>query len=134
MTWLADHVRRSSPGRVGPRFCRAMRCPDCRRPVISGLDGDRCAFMIKAEPVPLSPLGEALARLGGLQTVRLTRAGGRFLITARDPWHITDRQPLGLGDVLAEHVCGQETPEEARTGSAYALVASNRPEPAECPF
>jgi len=134
---LLNLIKDASVGKVGPRHARNGRCPECRRPVIAGLDGDRCAFMVRADPVPLSPFGEALARLGGLATVRLTRSCGRFLLTAREPWHIRDRSPIGAGDVLAEHRCGPEPPPEAVKASVFVPVVRETPNPAEaaqCPF
>lgn len=134
---LLNLIKDASVGKVGPRHARNGRCPQCGKSVIVGLDGDFCAFTVRADPVPLTPFGEALARLGGLATYRLTRVNGRFLLTHREPWHIRDRTPLGLGDVVAEHRYSGDPPPEAVRASVFVPVARETPDPAEaaeCPF
>jgi len=135
--WLAEQVKAASVGKVGPRCARLGRCPQCGAGVIVGLDGDVCASMVRADPVPLTPHGEALAALAGLATFRLTRTNGRFVLTAREAWHIRNRSPFSRGDVLAEHRFSGQPPPEAVTASVFAEVdrrTANRSKAAECPF
>jgi hypothetical protein len=101
---------------------------------MAGLDGDVCAFMISADPQPLNSFGEALAILAGRSTVKLTRRGGRSLLTARDPWHITDRSPIERGDVLAEHRCGQHPHPSGYAPTAFRPLAVIETDDDEPPF
>jgi len=112
------------------RYAQLGRC-HCGAPVVAGIDGDVCAFMIRADPQPLNALGEALAILSGLATLKLTRPGGRLLLTARDPWHISGR-PWERADVIAEHRCGQFGSPSGYTPSAFrppALIETDDDEP-----
>lgn len=95
----ADGVTR----RVTARTCRT-----CHAPILAGLTGLRCARDARVDPDPLSPLGEALAVLGGRATFALWRAAaGRYELENRDQFSIAGT-PAGTStryDVLAEHVC-----------------------------
>jgi hypothetical protein len=79
-----------------------QRCTKCRAPILYGLDADICALSARADPTPLTPLGEAIALLDGRRTFNLTETAGRIEITARDFWAIggESRHP-----VIPEHKC-----------------------------
>lgn len=92
---------------------RTERCARCRAETVRGLDGILCAFDVRLDPVPLSPLGEAAALTFGRYTWSLTLRGVRTLeISPRDPWSIA-ALPAGTlrrADVLTRHVCGRPWP------------------------
>lgn len=110
------------------RTARPRRCRSCNQPVIAGLDNDRCALEVHADPVPLSALGEALALLEGRRTVALAHEGGRWVIHVRDDFQIRGR-PAGTTprwDVLRSHVCGSNPPTGPATApSSYPNTGSN---------
>lgn len=97
-----------------PDGIRATWCATCKAPVVTGLDDLVCAVDARADAVPLSPLGEALALLGGRATYEL-RAGKPPRIARRGVRAIASR-PAGATtrttrraheayDVLAAHQC-----------------------------
>lgn len=112
--WLTDHLIRTghlTETGVG-RGAKIRTCDRCQARVLAGLDADRCAFEVHADPVPLSALGEALAQLEGRRTVALHRAGGRWELDTRDSHDIAAR-PAGATpreDVLRVHRCGDPDP------------------------
>jgi hypothetical protein len=65
--------------RAGEAFRSASltRCRDCKAPILYGLDADMCALSVRADPTPLTPLGEALALIDGRATYSLVTADGR---------------------------------------------------------
>src|SRR5437879_6066733 len=105
--WLAKHLE--SIGAMGPdrigRNARLHHCRDCGRYVLTGLDNDLCAGVAHADPSPLSPLGEALALIGGRRTYALHQSPGRLELQLRDQWQIEGRPAGAVLDVLPEHTC-----------------------------
>lgn len=90
------------------RAARLRRCPTCTTTVLAALDADTCARRVTADPLPLSPLGEALALIGGRATYALWYWGGRLELNHRTSFHIKGT-PAGTTDrfdVVAEHRCG----------------------------
>ena len=86
-------------GRKTWRTATAIRCPNCKTPIVAGLDADACAGRALADPTPLDATGEAHALLAGLATytahrtnngaVQLTRRSGRWptiIRSAHDVW------------------------------------------------
>lgn len=119
-TWLRDHLVRSGhltetgisrrarltpcPGSVGGR-----RCPDL---VLAGLDDDWAALEARTDPLPLSPLGEALAAVEDRATYALSRTGAGWMLDRRDHHKIT-YAPAGSRsrrDVVRQHRCGTPPP------------------------
>jgi hypothetical protein len=88
------------------RAVQATACPRCHARTLTAYAGDIAQVLVKVDPEPLSPLGEALALLAGRYTCSLWRAGNRYELDLRDSFHI--RTPAGSGkcDVHAEHRCG----------------------------
>ena len=92
-------------GRKTWRTTTARRCPQCRTPIVEGLDADACAGRALADPTPLDATGEVHALLAGLRTytahrtnngaVQLTRRSGRWPTVIRS-----------AHDVWPEHRCG----------------------------
>lgn len=82
-----------------------QRCTKCQAPVLYGLDADICALSVKADPTPITPLGEAIALLDGRRTFTLTDIAGRIEITTRDHWAIggESKHP-----VIPEHKCNSK--------------------------
>ena len=94
-----------------PDGVRATWCTTCKAPILTGLDDVVCAFDARTDVVPLSPLGEALARIGGLVTYEL-RTGKPPRIVRRTAWMIlarpagaTTRRAHAAYDVVAAHRC-----------------------------
>lgn len=109
LVWLAGQ----GTGRLKPG-----RCPGCRTLTLTGQASDWPSPRLTVGPQPLSPTGEALARLAGLTTWTLSRPAGKALISWRDHFAIR-RRPAGSGvglatrqayDVIAEHRCGLTFP------------------------
>lgn len=104
----SPHVASTHPDGVRATWCRS-----CRQPILTGLDGLACALPARVDPTPLTPLGELLAQLGGLDTYEL-RAGRPTRLIRRLAADIAARPADGPGrrrhdayDVLAAHRCGQ---------------------------
>lgn len=138
-TWLRDHlVRAGHMTETGAtRRARIKRCPRCRELVVVGLDGVMCALEVHADPVPLSPLGEALSLATGRRTVALHREGGRYVIDPRTDTDIT-HHPAGAGereDVLRSHVCADnDMPAALSARTSFAEVRPPVPANSEPPF
>lgn len=106
--WLAKHLEDTGKlgrDRIG-RAARAHRCKDCGHLILTGLDNDMCAGVAHADPIPLQPLGEALAQISGRRTYALHQTSGRLELVLRYDLQITGA-PAGTRpyDVLAEHTC-----------------------------
>ncbi len=129
--WLVRHLQNIGAmgnDRVG-RKVHTRQCRHCRYPILVGLDNDRCALPAYADPLPLSPLGEAVALLSGRSTYALRMGLGFCELQRRDRWQI-EGTPAGTRlDVLASHVCGG--------GSLPTAPTVHRPHPpipARAPF
>jgi len=106
--WLVRHLETIGAmgnDRIGRRI-RATRCRHCACPILVGLDSDRCAWVARATPSPLSPLGEAVAILNGQATYALHVGAGMAELQIRDRWQIAGCPAATRFDVLAAHVCG----------------------------
>lgn len=73
----------------------------CGQSVIAGLDHDKCAFFVMADPWLLSSLGEVEA----LRTGRRTYSIERGKLYLRNQWNIPGHPPSHDHMVLAEHAC-----------------------------
>lgn len=78
-------------------------CTKCKAPVIVGLDADHCALTAECDPIPLTPLGEAIALITGRRTYTLTPGPDRKELDYRDEWRI---QTPTKNPILAQHKCG----------------------------
>ncbi|KAB2347319.1 hypothetical protein [Actinomadura rudentiformis] len=103
------------------------RCPRCYAPILTGLDDDNAARTARADPTPITPLGEAVALLAGRATYDLLAPYGRRELWRRDQWHISGARKH---PVLPEHRCGQPLDAHIETIQAGARYVS----PAEPPF
>ena len=104
-----------------PDGIRATWCRTCRQPILTGLDNLAMALPARANPTPLTNLGELLAQLGDLDTYEL-RAGRPTRLIRRLAADITARPAEGPGrrrhdayDVLAAHRCGHDLTGAATT-------------------
>jgi len=86
------------------RSARLRTCPRCGAPVLAGLDAPVAALPVRADPTPLTVLGEAFALLDGRPTFDLSDAAGRKELTYRAPEQIGGPRKY---PVLAAHRCGQ---------------------------
>lgn len=100
------------------RGIRALHCPRCRAPIITGTDADYCAEVILADVTPLSTTGEMVALLGGRTTYTLEQPlTGCARLFRRNTNRIARQQPgkprmpWHHYDVIAGHQCGQEIPD-----------------------
>jgi len=136
--WLRQHLyslgiidERGIGRRAHPRTCRT-----CKATILTGLDDDRCALTVEVDPIPLTPVGEAIAQVEGRRTYWLHRDGGRLVLDLREASQIR-AWPAGtrLGqDILRQHRCW--TPPVAAPLEAPTQHPSARPVPTsqECPF
>lgn len=98
-------------GTKHPDGIRATWCITCKAPILTGLDDVVCALDARTDVVPLSPLGEALARIGGLVTYelrtgkppRIVRRTARMILAR--PAGATTRRAHAAYDVVAAHRC-----------------------------
>jgi hypothetical protein len=107
MTGLPPEIAAKIAERTGldPRAGRRARagvCRTCRGPILIGLDEERAAFEVKADPYPISALGEVLAIAQGRDTYTLDM--GDVTLTIRDKWRIRAASAESVF-VLAEHSC-----------------------------
>lgn len=101
--WNTDGVSRTARGRL---------CKTCRSEVYVGLDADLCAGAVTVDPRPLTALGEAVARMSGVTTYRVSYSAGRMTIDYRDQWSIRGEHPEAPDrtyDVVADHTCDGPT-------------------------
>ena len=103
-----------------PDGIRATWCHDCKAPILTGLDELACALQARVDHTPLTPLGEALARIAGQQTYEI-RAGKPPRIVRRNATTITSRPAGATGkphyDVVTTHTCTPTVPDAATTTS-----------------
>lgn len=116
---------------AGPnhRAATIRQCPKCKAPILTGLDADKCALTARADPTPITPLGETIALLQTRSTYNLTTMHSRKYLDHRDQWTITmpRRWP-----VLPEHRCHQPLTEYTET-----ITPKKRKRyvvPNECPY
>ncbi len=127
--WLVEQGHLAPDGTS--RKAKLRRCPTCRRQILTGDDDDRCAFTARADPHPLTELGEALALLAGRTTYSLARTAGGVVLWRRDVGQIR-RWPASTHpseDVLAEHRCDLPAP----SGPLLAVANLARPTVADLP-
>lgn len=86
---------------------KAHSCRTCGAPIMAGLDHARVAMPARADPYPLSALGEATVLLGDRATYSLLWIAGHYELNYRTSWHI-EGSPAGdpTREVLAQHECG----------------------------
>jgi hypothetical protein len=129
--WLIRHLQNIGAmgnDRVGRR-ARPSRCRHCGWPILVGLDADRCAWVAEVDPLPLAPLGEALALLSGRTTYALFVGAGVCELQVRDRWQI-EGSPAGTrNDVYAAHTC-----DAIRLPSAPSVNRLPEPLPAAPPY
>lgn len=137
-TWLRDHLIRSGHMTEDgvTRKARIRTCPTCHHQILVGLDDVQCALEVHADPMPLSPVGEAVALLSNRRTVNLRREGGGWVIDRRDD-HDIAATPAGTAtrtDVLGQHHCATGPPPPAlRAPSSFPetkprIFANERPD------
>lgn len=137
--WLTDHLiagghltETGLSRRARIRTCR------CRHLILAGLDSDICAFEAAADPIPLTPLAEMLARIEGRPTYDLRREGGGWVLDRRDHHRIAFA-PAGSRpriDVVRAHQCHSRNlsgPETTHTAFAEARPTA-LPPGAPAPF
>ena len=115
------------------RAARPDICPDCRRPVLVGLDAERCATVARTDPHEIDVMGEFLATRLGLMTYNLSRG---FSKKGKQQWVLDTRMICQIEAprrtaVVAAHRCGiaippatvtflSPRPRRARSGSDAA--------------
>ena len=98
--WLKDRI--GAPTR---RNAAARRCRTCKAATLTGLDEDLCAFQATVDPTPLTPLGEALALLGGRHTYELRRSVTGVALWRRTRRRISADIASEQCLVVADHEC-----------------------------
>lgn len=121
--WLVTHLQNIGAmgnDRIGRRV-HTRRCRHCRYTILVGLDNDMCALPAYVDPLPLAPIGEAVALLDGRSTYALRIGIGRAELQIRDRWQIAATPAGSRLDVLAAHRCG--------AGPLPSAPTVNRPTP-----
>lgn len=113
--WLVAHLE--DTGALTGRAARHTRCTSCRRPVLSGIDGDRCGALAICDPTEIDANGELVAFALGLRTYTLTRARTS---AGRAVWNLDPRHPWAIAagitrPVVAQHRCGVAIPPAPRS-------------------
>lgn len=94
------------------RGARVETCPGCRRRILVGLDGDRCAVVARTDCHEIDHLGEFLALRLGLCTYSLAigynAEGKRRWIL--DPRMVCQIEAPRRSAVVAAHRCGIQVP------------------------
>lgn len=137
-TWLLGHLQRA--GHVtetgASRRAKVKKCR-CGQAIIVGLSDEVCAWEARVDGVPLSPLGEALARVEGRWTYQLTKGGDRFVLDWRDASKIVF-WPAGTKDrcdVLREHRCHSSLlAVELTRPTSFSEAAPSLPSGSQPPF
>jgi len=116
------------------RRAHAITCR-CGQTVIRGLDADRAALPISADPQPLNQLGEVLTLTTGRHTYDLEWRNGRYELNPRRAAHIANSPPNSSPDtsVVAEHQCGRSAPALEMQSQANRPVNAEKVN-AECPY
>lgn len=100
--WIREQLQAATwPTRRAARF---HRCPDCNAIVLTGLDGDNCAFTSTTDPTPITRQLEIACLLAGRRTYTAWRAPNGYELTYRHP-STPEQQPI-----LPEHRCGARFP------------------------
>lgn len=90
---------------------KPILCTRCQRPILTGLDGDRCALTVRLEATALTPEGEVWALQHGRPTYELHPTYG---IRPRDRWNTPGNPPGPSRAVVPAHDCTQPTPDQYR--------------------
>lgn len=111
---VRDAIETRDGAPIGARNARPENCPRCKAPTLVGLDGERLAMTIRADPIALSAEGETTGLDIGRKTYTLTRTtSGRWQIDWRPSWR-RSHMPATVGalyDVVATHFCGNPIPD-----------------------
>lgn len=100
--WLKERIGTPTRG----RGAKPARCIVCRADVLAGMNEDTSAFATITDPIPLSPLGEALALLDGRRTYRLARHNQGLALWVRTHWDIQGHPASDENITLTDHKCG----------------------------
>lgn len=131
--WLLEHLVATghlTESGLGRRArIRACRCGQL---ILAGLDDDVCALEAYADPEPLTPLGEMLARIEGRCTWTVRHQLGGWILDIRSHLEIAAK-PAGSqprADVVREHQCRSRPlaePETTATSFAEARPVTYPP-------
>ena len=112
----------------GSRRVNLSRCPSCGWPALRGADADRCGAVVRVDPVPLTPLGEALALVRGMETFTLHLESDMWVLDYRDPWGRAADPAGGLwrADVVPEHRCGYLWPSPVITDTNLPITVTGK--------
>lgn len=114
----AGHLTESGLG----RRARLRKCT-CKAHILAGLDDDVAAFETACDPIPLNPLGEALALVEHRRTYLLRKDGKGYVLDHRHAAAIA-RRPAGTtprADVIRQHRCNTpDIPEQLTLPTSYA--------------
>lgn len=122
--WLKDRIGVPTRG----RGCKATKCLVCQQSILAGLDEDQMAMPALVDPIPLSPLGEALALMDGRHTYKLARHKQGLALWRRTHFNIRAHPASEETIVVADHKCGgpkfpaveiQSLPARSKKGLPY---------------
>ncbi len=100
--WLRQRLGKPTRGRGAV----AAKCIVCKASILIGMSEDAAAFRALVDPVALSPLGEALARIDGRKTYVLGKYDEGLALWERTHWQIESQKASPEVWVLADHKCG----------------------------
>lgn len=86
------------------RAAQLRICPRCHMAIITGLDADVAALLVRVDPTPVDEIGEAKALLSGRTTYDLVGGNKRKEIYPRERDHIAKSRKY---PVLPQHRCGE---------------------------
>lgn len=95
---------------VVSRKARRDHCRRCGGQILRGLDADLIASDTRIDPVPLTPLGEMVARRAGLGTWTLSPVPPGLAINIRDEaaFSLKPAGTIPRTDIVPGHQCGRQ--------------------------
>ncbi len=117
--------------RTANRNIRNSTCPRCRRTTLRALDDDICAADVRADPIPLTPLGETLAHQQHIPTYLVHLTGQKLQLENRHT--PTLPRPPGT-DVIPEHRCNNTWPYRVTHTESQLPKPATHTTPTDPPF
>jgi hypothetical protein len=110
-THVLDHLAATTgvDYRAASRKARRSPCRGCSAWTLRGLDDDLLAEDVRVDVIPLTLLGEAVARRQGFGSWQLSASENGLQLNRRDRYSIAEK-PAGTlprADVVPGHSCGR---------------------------
>jgi Tfp pilus assembly protein PilW len=121
------------------RAARMRGCSECGKPILVGLDDDRCAMVAHCDPHEIDAAGEKLAILNGLRTYDLSRGQS----SSGSAWQVSSRYSTAMAAladgapqryaIVAAHRCGVAIPRCAES-HLPAWLTARQAQPVDPPY